>query len=110
VKVRYDEGVATHVDPEPCISACEDRDEASVGECAGQPLSRESHSSRVPTLLFKWKATRDTALARAVSRLGVVEDPGMYTRTLHGNREISHLTEPPRTVSVRIGKVRSRSR
>jgi hypothetical protein len=34
----------------------------------------------------------------------------MYARTLHGNREVSYLTEPPQTVSVRIGKVRSRSR
>jgi hypothetical protein len=41
VKVHYDEGVAIHVGPEPCVSIREGAGEASVGECAGQPLSRE---------------------------------------------------------------------
>ena len=43
VKVRYDEGIATHIAPEPCVGIREDVDEASVGEHAGQPLSRESY-------------------------------------------------------------------
>jgi hypothetical protein len=110
VQVRYDEGVATHVDPEPCIVAREGRGEASAGERAGQPLSRESHSSRVPTLLFEWKATRSTAPSRAAARPGVVEDPGTHARSLNGNREISRLAEPTQTAPVRIGKARSRSR
>jgi hypothetical protein len=38
VKVRHDEGVANRIGPEPCAS----NGEASVGECTGQPLSRES--------------------------------------------------------------------
>jgi hypothetical protein len=37
VRVPYDEGVATRIGPEPCAS----NGEASVGECIGQPLSRE---------------------------------------------------------------------
>jgi hypothetical protein len=37
VKVRYDEGVAIRIGPEPCAVAREGRSEASVGECAGQP-------------------------------------------------------------------------
>jgi hypothetical protein len=44
VQVHYDEGVATHVDPEPCVTGREGRDEASVGDCTGQPLSRDSVS------------------------------------------------------------------
>jgi len=36
VKVHCDEGVANHIGPEPCVA----NDEASVGECIGQPLSR----------------------------------------------------------------------
>jgi len=110
VQVRHDEGVAIRADPEPCIPAREGRGEASVGARAGQPLSRESHLSRVPTLLFEWKATRAAAPSPAAVRPGVVEDPGMHARSLHGNREVSRLAGPPRTVSVRIGKARSRSR
>jgi len=41
VKVRHDEGVANRIDPEPCTGAREGTGEASVGECIGQPLSRE---------------------------------------------------------------------
>src|SRR5215469_1163292 len=41
VKVRHDEGVANRIDPEPCAGAREGTGEASVGECIGQPLSRE---------------------------------------------------------------------
>ena len=40
--VRHGEGVATHIGPEPCIGIREDEGEASAGERAGQPLSRES--------------------------------------------------------------------
>jgi hypothetical protein len=41
VGVHYDEGVANHIGPEPCAGVREDLGEASVGECIGQPLSRE---------------------------------------------------------------------
>jgi hypothetical protein len=41
VKVRCDEGVATHIGPEPCAGAREDGAEALVGEYTGQPLSRD---------------------------------------------------------------------
>ena len=43
MKVHYDEGIAAHIDPEPCVGIREDVSEASVGEHAGQPLSRESY-------------------------------------------------------------------
>ena len=42
MRVHYDEGVANHIGPEPCAVVREDLGEASVGECIGQPLSRES--------------------------------------------------------------------
>jgi hypothetical protein len=41
VRVLYDEGVATHIGPEPCADLREDVGEASAGERAGQPSSRE---------------------------------------------------------------------
>ena len=44
MQVHYDEGVAIHIGPEPCVGVREDGDEASVGEGIGQLLSRESQS------------------------------------------------------------------
>ena len=41
MQVHYDEGVAIHIGPEPCVGTREGAGEASVGECIGQPLSRE---------------------------------------------------------------------
>jgi hypothetical protein len=42
VQVHYDEGVAIHIGPKPCVAIRKDADEASAGEGTGQPLSRES--------------------------------------------------------------------
>jgi hypothetical protein len=42
VKVRYDEGLAIRIGPEPCVGTREDAGEASAGEHIGQPWSRES--------------------------------------------------------------------
>jgi len=39
VQVRHDEGVAIHIDLEPCAVACEGGSEASAGDHIGQPLS-----------------------------------------------------------------------
>lgn len=45
VKVHYDEGVANHVDPEPCGRDREVAPEASAGARIGQPSSRERSTS-----------------------------------------------------------------
>ena len=42
MQVHCDEGVANHIGPEPCDGRREATGEASVGERAGQPLSRDS--------------------------------------------------------------------
>ena len=108
MQVHYDEGVAIHIGPEPCAGAREGVGEASVGECIGQPLSRE-RVSRVPTRWITWKAIRTGAPSQAPERPGVVRDPGMCRRSLRGNREVSRPTAWQKP-SVRIGEVRSRSR
>ncbi len=41
MKVHCDEGVATHIGPEPCAGVREDVGEASAGGHIGQPSSRE---------------------------------------------------------------------
>ncbi len=58
MQVRYDEGVANHIDLDPCAVAREGGGEASVEEHTGQPLSLQRFLSRVPTPLRMRKATR----------------------------------------------------
>jgi hypothetical protein len=109
VQVPYDEGIAIHIDPESCAVVREGFGEALTGECIGQPLSRERVLFWVPTQCKLWKAIRPGASSRGPGRPGVVRDPGMCRRSLHGNREVSRLAvrrKPP----VRIGEARSRSR
>ena len=109
MKVHYDEGVANHIGPEPCVVVREGGCEASVGEHVGQPLSHEVVYFPDADVLHTTEGnTYGRALASA-RRSGVVEDPGMHVSALHGNREISRLA-CCRTGQVRIGKARSRSR
>ncbi len=91
MQVLYGEGVAIHTGPEPCAVSREGLGEASAGERAGWPSSRERALSQVPTVLPNRKATRVAASARVASRSGVVRDPSMHGRSLDGNREISLL-------------------
>ena len=109
VQVHYDEGVATHIGPEPCVSVREDDGEASAGEHTGQPLSRDRRLSRAPTQYAARKAIWTDAIMRAFGRPGVVVDPGMYGRSLRGNREISCPAESRLSLTARTGKARSRS-
>ena len=89
MEVLYDEDLASHIGPEPCVVSREGHGEASAGDRAGWPSSHESGVSRVPTVLPIWKAIRIDALSRAAVRPGVVRDPSMHGRSLSGNREIS---------------------
>ena len=41
MQVHYDEGIANRVGPEPCAGIRQGAGEASAGERAGQPLSRD---------------------------------------------------------------------
>ena len=78
--------------------------EALTGEPTGWVLSHEM-TSRMPTLFRARKATRGAALSRAELRSGVVGDPSMPGRFLHGNREVSRLT-----VGCAVGPHREASR
>lgn len=92
MQVPHSKGVANHVVPESCAGHREVHGEALTGVRAGQPLSRVRDSIRVPTPSDLRKATRTGAPSQASVRPGVVVDPGMHARSLHGNREISSLT------------------
>jgi hypothetical protein len=111
VKVHHDKGLATHIGPEPCAGLREDVGEASVGERAGQPLSRESRISRVPTALTFRKATRMSALCECSvdpawsETLACTEAPCTGT-----GRSLNWPPNPSSGWMVRSGKARSRSR
>ncbi len=92
MQVHCDEGVATRIGPESCAGTREGDGEALTGERTGQPLSCERLISQVPTPFPRRKARGRRASSRVRRRLGVVVGPGMYGRSLHGNREISSST------------------
>jgi hypothetical protein len=112
VKVHYGEGVAIHIGPEPCADLREDVGEASVGERAGQPLSRESDSDRGADAVSISEGNMgecDSASARLTPR-------GLrpwHVRTLlvrePGDLQLDRLNNNSKE-TVRIGKARSRSR
>jgi len=110
VKVHYDEGVANHIGPEPCADTREGAGEASVGEHAGQPLSRENSAISGADAFGAAKGNMDRRVMRVPTQPGVVVDPGMHGSSLHGNREISGLAAFSSENTVRSGKARSRSR
>ncbi len=81
MQVRYDEGIANHIGPEPCVVIREGGGEASAGERIGQPLSRESHLSRTPTPLIRRKATLRGRASASASRVRRGRRP-WHVRTL----------------------------
>ncbi len=108
MRVHCDEGIANHIGPEPCGGPREGIGEASAGDRAGQPLSRESFVTPDADAFPTAEGNTDEGVSASLRRPGVVKDPSMHGRSLTGNREISRPTRgSPR---VRIGKVRSRSR
>jgi len=110
VRVRYDEGVAIHVGPEPCVSGREARGEASAGDRAGQPSSRES--PMVPDADAVTKAEGHTIEGASASPRSIRRGQRpWHARTLLA-REPGDLPPDHRSSGrlVRIGKARSRSR
>ena len=102
MQVRYGEGVANHIDPEPCAVVRKDGGEASVGERTGQPLSLAKIVIPGADAVANAEGNTDGRETRAPRRPGVVEEPGMCGSSLHPDQALVAL--------VRIGKVRSRSR
>ena len=109
MQVLYDEDIASHIAPKPCILSREEQGEASAGDHAGWPSSRERSISRTPTVLRNRKAKWAAALSRVASRSGVVGDPSMYGRSLPGNREISSLAGGVARRRSTLGRLYGRS-
>jgi hypothetical protein len=113
VEVPYVEGVAIHIGPEPCADACKGAGEASAGECAGQPLSRERPvilgADTVPNVEghTHGRAISERLDGPAWSQtLACAEASCTGTGRSH-DRPAALVT---RAALVRIGKARSRSR
>ena len=109
MRVLRDEGVATHIGPEPCVSVREDRGEASAGVCAGQPSSGDSNTVRSA----EGVPDPEGHTGRLVIARG--GPAPRRQRPWHAHkppaREPGDLASDRRPVpSVRAGKVRSRSR
>jgi len=90
VQVHYDEGIANHIGPEPCVVGREAGGEASAGAPIGQPSSRQS-INRAADAVVTAEGETGCASTRAHARSCVVEDPAMYVRSSTGNRETSTL-------------------
>ena len=110
MEVHYDEGVATHIGPEPCAGVREGVGEASVGERIGQPLSRERmfNSDADAVLIAEGNTEGSTDRERP-------SDPA-WSKTLAcaeapcAGTGRSHVRPKGACPQVRIGKARSRSR
>ena len=109
MQVRYGEGVANHIGPEPCAVVRKDGGEASVGERTGQPLS-----------LAKIVIPGADAIANAEGNTFGRVKASVHTtrrgrRTWHVWKLVAWEPGDPTSnqaleALVRIGKVRSRSR
>jgi hypothetical protein len=110
VRVRHDEGIANHIGPEPCACIREDAGEASVGDRAGQPLSRERFSLPGADAVGSAEGHTD-GRAIASARLARRGLRPWHARTLLV-REPGDLVPGQRRHAglVRIGKAVSRSR
>jgi hypothetical protein len=110
VQVHCGEGVAIHTGPKPCVGAREGAGEASVGECIGQPLSREIRvNPGADTVLLVEGHMAGRALASA--RLTRRGRRPWHVQTLLA-REPGGLASGQDGLPflVRTGKARSRSR
>jgi hypothetical protein len=109
VRVRRNEGLATHIDPEPCAGTSEDTGEASAGERIGQPSSRESDKSQsADAVCFAEGNMVGHVSASVRSTLRGLRP--WHVRTLlvrePGDLQLDHSHDGV----IRIGKARSRSR
>ncbi len=109
MQVRCDEGVAIHIGPEPCVVGREADGEASAGDRAGQPSSRERFNRSADAVCQSEGNTSAGVIARL--RAAPRGQRPWHVRTLFA-REPGDLLVDQRPLGrlVRAGKAMSRSR
>ena len=110
MRIHYDEGIANHIGPEPCAVVREDLGEASVGECIGQPFSREIGLFLGANAVLQAEGNMDGHVTGSVRRTRRGRRP-WHVRTFLAREPGDHISDrggaPP---LARIGKARSQSR
>ena len=82
MKGSYDEGPASHVGPESCVTVCKGRCEALTGVRAGRVLSREMLlDQEADVVMVERKAKADASPARDACASCAVGDPVARTET-----------------------------
>jgi hypothetical protein len=89
VQVHYNEGIANHIAPEPCAGIREGVGEASAGERAGQPLSRDRKPIPGADAVCVAEGNMPMSVIASDWVPGVVEEPGTRACSSDGNREVS---------------------
>ncbi len=110
MQVHYDEGVANHIGPEPCVGVREGTGEASAGDRTGQPSSRESNLFPDADAVWIAEGNTDRRVSASAWTIRRGRRP-WHVRTLLA-WEPGDLTpgQDGKPSLVRIGKARSRSR
>ena len=89
MKESHGEGVATHTDPESCVTVREDGREALTGERAGRVFSRERHILRdADAVGAGGRQHRIRRYSKAYLSPARSQTPSTQGSTSHGNREI----------------------
>ena len=104
MKIPYDEGLSSRIDPESGVARCKAGDDALTEESAGRVLSRESNFLRSADAVRRsGRPHRACRYRETCSDSARSETPSTYGNTLRGNREILCLPAAGGAVG-RVGK------
>lgn len=109
MKVHCNEGLATHIGPEPCVCIREDAGEASAGESIGQPLSRERTPNPIANAVPKAEGHAGACDIASACPIGRGQRPWHVQKLLVREPGDLRTDLGSKTAQVRIGKARSRS-
>jgi hypothetical protein len=85
----YIEGVATHDDPEPCVSVREGVGEASVGARAGRAIEPRNHGVRGADVVYEnGRQHHRRRFRELLAGPARSENHGMYGTSMRENREV----------------------
>ncbi len=89
MKEPYNEGIASHIDPESCVDLPRGDSEALTGESAGGLLSSENRTIWRPSSCFQGEGNTARCVMQAASCSSGVVELGMRGHSLHENRDAS---------------------